>query len=338
MIKLFISNLTGLMLIFICVNTHAQNSNKNLKNEPIIPIPLTIDLDQNKISLGEKLFNDTRLSKSNSMSCSSCHQIEQGGDDGLARSVTNSGAPDLINAPTVFNSVFNFRQTWRGAFKTLELQAEGDLKNPRHGATNWQALLPKLKSVKTYVDEFYAIYRDEINREAVLDAIATYEKSLITPNSRFDLYLRGNDHALSKDEKEGYRYFKVYGCIACHQGVNIGGNVFQKFGMFDDYFKRRGNILKADYGYYNVTKNEDDRFVFRVPSLRNVAVTAPYLHDGSVEKLEDVVEIMAQYQLGTTIEKSHVKKIVKFLKTLTGQYKGKYLDPSITPFVDESSQ
>ncbi len=315
-----------LLLCILSFNLQCSYAGEELKNEPILPIPLKIVLNPQKVALGEKLFHDPLLSHNNKMACAQCHQLNNGGDDGLKTSITNNGKPDLINAPTVFNSIFNFRQTWRGAFKTLELQAEGDLKNPRHAATNWQELLPKLKSKAHYKTDFNAIYPEGINRESVLDAIATYEKSLITPNSRFDQYLRGNNNALTADEKEGYTHFKRYGCIACHQGVNVGGNVFQKLGLFDNYFEHRGKITKADYGLYNVTKDEKDRHVFRVPSLRNVAVTGPYLHDGTFKDLQDVIEVMAKFQLGIRIKEKHVLKIKKFLQTLTGEYKGKPLN------------
>lgn len=295
------------------------------RSEPITPIPSEHGQPQNKVDLGRLLFNDVRLSRGNKLACASCHQLAQGGDDGLKTSITNTGQPDFINAPTVFNSRFNFRQTWRGQFRELELQAEGDIRNPRHGNIDWNELLPKLKSITEYKTAFSKIYSEGITRETVLELLATYERSLITPDSKFDRYLNGDVSALSGNEKEGYQLFKSHGCIACHQGVNVGGNVFQKFGLFDDYFKKRGNITKADYGRYNVTGKESDKFVFRVPSLRNVEVTAPYLHDGSIKDLKEVVDIMARYQLGTALPEESIELIVEFLKTLTGEYQGRLL-------------
>ncbi len=317
--------LTFPILVYSGDTSSPISTSNRYKNEPILPIPLTITLDTRKIKLGERLFNDPQLSHNNLLACANCHQLLLGGDDGLARSITNQGKPDLINAPTVFNSVYNFRQTWRGAFRTLELQAEADIKNPRHGASTWYEVLPKLNANVDYKNTFNSIYPEGITRETVLDSIATFEKSLITPNSKFDQYLRGNESAITKDEKEGYLYFKQYGCIACHQGVNIGGNVFQKFGLFADYFSGRENITKADYGLFNVTGEEKDRFVFRVPSLRNVAITAPYLHDGSEKSLKETIKLMAIYQLGTTLPDEHIDKLEIFLKTLTGEYKGQSL-------------
>lgn len=301
----------------------------SFSTEPIQPIPLQHLQNPEKVDLGRLLFNDVRLSKGDRLACATCHQLNQGGDDGLKVSITNRGEQDLINAPTVFNSRYNFRQTWRGQFRSLEEQAEGDIKNPRHGNIDWPELLPKLKAIPEYRLAFKKIYTTGITREAVLELLATYERSLITPNSRFDRYLRGNVDAITSDEKKGYKLFKSHGCIACHQGVNIGGNVFQEFGLFSNYFKKRGNIKKADFGLFNVTKKEKDKFVFRVPGLRNVEVTGPYLHDGAIKNLEEVVDVMAEYQLGASLSKETNQLIVSFLKTLTGKYEGRLLSESL---------
>ena len=296
-------------------------------DEPILPLPLTIELDPGRVALGEKLFNDPHLAHNNTLACSSCHQLEQGGGDGLPRSVTNNGEPDVINTPTIFNRGFNFRHTWRGAFRTLEEQAEADLENPRHAATTWEELLPKLAADDAYRTEFNRLY-GALRKEHVLNAIATYERSLITPNAPFDRYLRGDVLAISAEQKHGYALFKSYGCISCHQGINVGGNLFQKFGLFEDYFRLRGGpITAADLGRYNVTQNELDRHVFRVPSLRNVAITGPYFHDGSIDRLDNVVETMARVQLGRKPPKSDVRAIVLFLESLTGEYQGRSLTP-----------
>jgi len=291
-------------------------------DEPISPIPEQHGENADKVKLGQQLFSDVRLSKDNKIACASCHQLEQGGDDGLKTSITNTGMNDLINAPTIFNSRYNFRQTWRGAFRSLELQAEGDIRNPRHGNIGWDELLPKMNAIKEYRQAFGEIGFEKITREAILNVIASYERTLITPNSKFDQYLKGDHQAINDNEKKGYQHFKNYGCIACHQGVNVGGNVFQKFGLFNDYFKKRGSIKKADYGLYNVSGKEKDKFVFRVPSLRNVEVTSPYLHDGTVKKLDEAVRLMAEYQLGATIPDKDIRQIVMFLKTLTGEFEG----------------
>jgi cytochrome c peroxidase len=174
-------------------------------------------------------------------------------------------------------------------------------------------------------NRFSSVYSEGISRDTYVDALTEFGKSLVTPNARFDQYLRGDDDAITEKEKHGYQLFKDLGCISCHQGINIGGNLFQKLGIFYNYFASRGNIQHADYGRMNVTEKQSDMHVFKVPSLRNVEVTAPYLHDGTAETLEDVVVIMGRTQLGRNIRSTEVDLIVAFLKTLTGEYKNKLL-------------
>ncbi len=294
--------------------------------EPISPIPLDVDVDWDKVALGEKLFRDPLLSHDGSLACLSCHQLDHGGDDGLRLSVTNRGEPGVINALTVFNSALNFRLTWRGRFRTLDEQVESVLQSPREMNTSWAEILPKLKARPDYVAAFEELYVDGITRASVLDAMSSFQRSLITPNAPFDRYLRGQQDALTEEEKQGYELFKNYGCAACHQGVNVGGNLFQKMGIFKDYFASRGTITEADFGRFLDTGAERDRYVFRVPSLRNVAVTGPYFHDGSVDSLAEAVRKMGEAQLGETLLDAEIGLIVKFLRTLTGEYRGRPLD------------
>lgn len=292
----------------------------------ILPIPSQVSEHAARVALGERLFHDARLSRSGTLACASCHPVASGGMDGRARSITSSGEPDVINTPTVFNAAFNARLTWRGAFETLEQQAEADLGNPRHAATTWDELLPKLAAERSYEQGFRDAYADGLTRFNVLDALASYQRALITPNARFDRYLRGDKDALSPNELKGYRLFRMRGCVACHQGINIGGNLFQRIGIFGNYFEARGTpITDADLGRFLVTGNESDKHVFRVPSLRNVAVTAPYFHDGSVATLEQAVALMARHQLGQTLPPQEIHLIAVFLRTLTGEYQGKPL-------------
>jgi cytochrome c peroxidase len=294
-------------------------------NEPVTVLPLSVELDNRKVLLGEKLFNERQLSHDNTIACSTCHSLSQGGADHLVHSVGIGGQTGLINAPTVFNSGLNFVQFWDGRAATLEEQIDGPMQNPAEMGSNWDEITQKLLNSPDYVSDFNAIYSDGIQRTNVRDAIATFERSLITPNSRFDRYLRGWSGALTSEELEGYRLFKEYGCASCHQGTGVGGNLFQKFGVMGNYFAKRGNVTKADYGRFNVTNDESDRFVFKVPSLRNVALTAPYFHDGSAKRLEDAVTIMSIYQLGRPLTTGETGAIVKYLQTLTGEYKGKGL-------------
>lgn len=300
-------------------------------DEPIKPIPLEIKLDGKKVALGEKLFHDKRLSKDNSIACVSCHGLNTGGVDRQAVSVGIGGKKGNINAPTVFNSGFNFRQFWDGRANSLEEQAVGPVHNPLEMGSNWQEVVGKLGKDEALAAQFKQSYADGVQSKNIQDALAVFQRSLITPNARFDKFLRGDKTALTADEHKGYQLFKSYGCVACHQGVNAGGNMFQLFGVMGDYFAKRGNITEADNGRYNATKNEADKHMFKVPSLRNVALTAPYFHDGSAKTLSDAVDVMFRYQLGRPASQADKDLIVKFLHTLTGEYKGKSLEsPQVT--------
>jgi cytochrome c peroxidase len=293
-----------------------------LRREPIRPIPLNVTVNVQKAALGRRLFHDPALSSDRKVSCASCHDLSRGGTDQQKYSTGVQGMSGSINAPTVFNSAANFRQFWDGRAATLEEQIEGPIHSRTEMGSAWNQVVPTLQAVPGYVVAFQAIYSDGIQPANIKNALAEFERTLITPNSRFDKFLRGNDTALTAPEKEGYRKFKSYGCVSCHQGVNVGGNMFATLGAMDDYFMDRGSVTKADYGRFNVTGKDDDRFVFKVPSLRNVALTAPYLHDGSAKTLDRAVAIMGQYQLGRHIPREDLELIVKFLETLTGEYEG----------------
>jgi cytochrome c peroxidase len=294
--------------------------------EPIRPIPAETRLDAKKVALGDKLFHDQRLSKNNTIACASCHVLSRGGADGLAVSVGINGSKGSINAPTVFNTAYNFRQFWDGRAHSLEEQASVPIHNPKEMGSNWAEVLAKLSQDGTMAAAFKTSYPDGLQPKNIQDALATFQRSLTTPHSRFDKYLRGDQQALKPDELQGYQLFKKYGCVACHQGVNVGGNMFQTFGVMGDYFTKRGNVTEADLGRYNVTKNPADKHVFKVPSLRNVALTAPYFHDGSAKTLSEAVNVMFTYQLGRSAPQLDKELIVKFLRTLSGEYQGKPLD------------
>ncbi len=294
--------------------------------EPIQPIPLYIELDEKKVELGKRLFHDPRLSGDNSISCVSCHNLAAGGVDRLPNSIGINGAVGSINSPTVFNSGFNFRQFWDGRAETLEDQIDGPIHSPTEMGSSWPEITLKLNESSEYVTTFEELYPDGITGDNIKDAIATFERSLYTPNSRFDQFLRGNSQAITDEEKEGYRLFKEYGCISCHQGVSVGGNLYQKFSIIGNYFTDRGNITEADLGRFNVTGEEQDRHVFKVPSLRNVALTPPYLHDGSVQTLQETISATGSYQLGRPLSPEETMLIEKFLHTLTGEYKGVSLE------------
>ena len=299
-------------------------------DEPIKPIPVVAQLDPKMVALGEKLFNDKRLSRDNSLSCASCHNLARGGIDNLQTSIGIGGAKGPINAPTVFNSALSFRQFWDGRANSLEEQAAGPIHNPKEMGTNWVEVLAKLGKDEALVTQFKGSFPDGLQSKNIQTALSVFERSLNTPNARFDKYLRGDKTAITAGEVKGYELFKKYGCVACHQGVAVGGNMFQTFGVMGDYFAKRGNPTEADLGRYNVTKNPADKHVFKVPSLRNVALTAPYFHDGSANTLNDAVGVMFKFQLGRTASKEDQDQIVMFLRTLTGEYKGKPLSESST--------
>lgn len=320
-------NFTGALLLCALATAMLPGAASAQTDEPIKPVPpASVKLDPKKVALGEKLFNDKRLSRDNTLSCASCHNLNAGGIDGTTTSVGIGGATGPINAPTVFNSALNFRQFWDGRASSLAEQAAGPIHNPKEMGSNWVEVLGKLGKDAALVAQFKEIYPDGLQAKNIQDGISTFERTLVTPNARFDKYLRGDKSAISTDELKGYELFKKYGCVACHQGVAVGGNMFQTFGVMGDYFARRGNPTEADLGRYNVTKNDADKHVFKVPSLRNVALTAPYFHDGSAKTLNDAVAVMFKYQLGRAASQQDQDQIVLFLRTLTGEYKGEPLD------------
>jgi cytochrome c peroxidase len=282
--------------------------------------------DEAKVALGESLFHDRRLSRDNRVACESCHSLEQAGDDQRERSIGLDGLPLDFNTPTIFNAARSFRLNWRGNFRSLQEQNEAVLLDPRLMGTNWDELLAKLRADPTYEARFAAAYGARAERANVLDALAAFQRSLVTPNARIDRYLRGERTAITPAEERGYQLFQAYGCAACHQGQNVGGNLYQKFGIFHDPFAAKGRVSEADLGRYAVTRQDADRHVFRVPSLRNVAVSGPYFHDGQADSLAEAVAVMARTQLGRELSKEDVELIVGFLGTLTGEYRGRPLE------------
>ncbi len=293
-----------------------------LGGEPIRPVPLRHDADPARAALGERLYYDPRLTASGKTSCATCHDLAHGGDDGkkASRRVDGSDAP--VNTPTIFNISLNRHFFWDGRARSLREELEMGLA----AGIDWNSLPRRLSADAGYRRAFARLYRDGISVTSIQDALAHFERTLITPNAPFDRWLRGERGALGADARQGYRLFKSYGCVSCHQGVNVGGNLFQKIGVMHDYFSDRNTPLtRADLGRYNHTGREEDRHVFRVPSLRNVALTAPYFHDGSVPTLEQAVTMMGRYQLGRAIPPEDIAHIVAFLTSLSGEYRGKAL-------------
>jgi len=290
-----------------------------IQQEPLQPLPQAVDQDSGRVALGEALFSERRLSVDGTVSCASCHALTKAGQDGRRASIGVRGAIGSVNAPSVLNSGLNFVQFWDGHAATLEEQVGGPLTNPNEMGSDWPRTLAYLNADPKYSVLFGTQFPDGVSEANVRSAISTFERSLTTPNARFDQWLRGDQHVLTSAESAGYERFKSVGCVACHQGSNVGGNMFQRLGVMGDYFKDRGQIVEADYGRFNVTHLESDRFVFRVPSLRNVELTAPYFHDGSAMTLEQAVGTMAKYQLGQTLDPVAISEIVAFLRTLTGR-------------------
>ncbi len=321
-----INTLLSVPLLYAAPESRQLQENKSdLYHEPLQPIPSIAKLDLFKVKLGEQLFNDPRFGQGNNMACASCHLLKINGANHLPHTIGRNGQKLDVNTPTVFNSSLNQFQFWDGRAQSLDQQINFVVHSKKEFATSWSEIVKKLKQDKEYLDSFKKLYHDGISANNIRDAIATFERTLLTPGSRFDQYLLGNNQAITEDEKHGYQLFKSYGCIACHQGSNVGGNLFMRIGIFGDYLADRGNPTKADLGRFNVTGKEQDRYVFRVPSLRLAALTAPYFHDGSVKSLPAAIKIMAKYQLGRIISEQDIMYIEAFIKTLPGKYKGKSL-------------
>ena len=282
------------------------------------PLEAPTDLAPARVRLGKALFRDTRLSADGIVACSSCHDVRNGGDDGRRVSIGIGGIEGLVNAPSVLNAGLNFAQFWDGRAYTLEQQISATLVNPIEMGADLTRVASELRGDRHLAQEFAVAYDGGLTADNLVDALATYVRALVTPSSPFDRYLLGDIAALDAEARSGYELFTRLGCVSCHQGRNIGGNFFQRFGVMGDYFADRGSVSTVDYGRYNVTSREQDRYKFKVPSLRNVAKTAPYFHDGSAASLEEAVQIMVKYQLGRDAEPNQVAQLVAFLESLSG--------------------
>ena len=285
------------------------------KDEPIQPIVPAKITNPAKVELGKKLFFDPRLSKSGFISCNSCHNLSMGGSDNLPTSIGDRWQQGPINSPTVLNSSLSFVQFWDGRAKDLQEQASGPIANPKEMALTHELAVDVLNSIPQYKAEFAKVYGDKkLDIQLVADAIAEFENTLKTPNSRFDQWLKGNKKAITAEELKGYELFKSSGCTACHNGEAVGGTSFQKMGVFEPY-----KTSSPEIGRAGVSKNDAERFFFKVPTLRNVELTYPYFHDGAANTLEEAVEIMGRLQLGKKYTPEEIAQIVAFLKTLTGE-------------------
>lgn len=296
-------------------------------NEPVRPIADSLPVDMRKVILGDMLYHDTRLSADNTVSCASCHGLNTGGVDNKQYSEGVGGQFGGVNAPTVYNAAYNFVQFWDGRAGTLAEQAAGPPLNPVEMACHsFDEIIAKLKEDANFTKAFTEVYPEGYSEKNITDAIEEFEKTLLTPNSRFDRYLKGDMNAINATELAGYELFKKYDCATCHVGETLGGQSYELMGVKRDYFADRGlEMTEEDNGRFKQTKIERDRHRFKVPGLRNIALTAPYFHDGSMKTMKDAVDYMSKYQIDINLSDEELNQIVAFLETLTGEYKGKLL-------------
>ena len=295
--------------------------------EPVRPIVPPTDINQEKALLGFALYHDTRLSVDNTISCASCHGLNTGGVDNHQYSHGVEERLGGVNAPTVYNAVYNFVQFWDGRAKTLAEQAAGPPLNPvEMASTSFDEIIAKLAADEAYVSQFAKLYPEGITEATITNAIEEFERTLTTPNSRFDKWLLGDDSALNEEELKGYELFKQYNCATCHVGPNLGGQSYELMGLRRHYFDARGmELTEEDNGRYKQTQEERDRHRFKVPGLRNVELTWPYYHDGTRSTMDEAVRDMALYQSDVEITEAETNAIVAFLRTLTGEHNGELL-------------
>lgn len=302
---------------------YADGLPEDRANEPVRPVAV-LDYDEAKAELGFALYHDTRLSVDNTVSCASCHELQNAGVDNHQYSHGVNDQLGGVNAPTVYNAVYNFVQFWDGRANTLAAQAAGPPLNPVEMASeSFDQIIAKLQKDKKFADAFKAVYPDGLTEANITDAIEQFERSLVTPGSAFDKWLQGDDEALTAEQLEGYELFKKYDCATCHAGPILGGLTYELMGHRNDYFGDRGlELTHEDNGRFKETALERDRHRFKVPGLRNVEHTWPYYHDGTRETLEEAVRDMAIYQSDVTLTPEETDLIVAFLKSLTGEYNG----------------
>ena len=292
----------------------AQANSDRWQNEPVKPIMPYTTQDEDKVQLGKKLFFEPRLSRSGFISCNSCHNLSRGGTDNLPTSIGHNWQEGPINSPTVLNASLHHAQFWDGRADTLQEQAAGPIDNPLEMASTHSLAVDVLRSIPEYVEMFEQIYgSNEITINEVTDAIAEFEETLVTPNSRFDQWLLGDDSAITEQELRGYQTFKQIGCAACHYGEALGGKDFHRMGIVHEYLTENASL-----GRFEVTSDERDMLHFKVPSLRNVERTYPYFHDGAVWSLEEATQIMAYVQLGRELPEEDIADMVAFMNSLAG--------------------
>jgi cytochrome c peroxidase len=290
------------------------------------PLPQMMILDKSpvtpeKVKLGKMLFYETRISVDGTVSCARCHPFSLYAADGLTKSIGNNCKINPRNAPTILNAAAQIAAHWIGNRTGVEDQAKQSVIGPpSFGMPSYEEAEKKLKEIKGYVPLFEEAFpgeKDPINVDNFAKAVGAFERTLVTP-SRFDAFVKGDQTALTDNQKQGLKTFIETGCIMCHSGAYAGGQMYQKFGIFEPYWQYTKS-KDVDEGRYVVTKDERDKYIFKVPILRNVEMTSPYFHDGSVDRLQDAIRIMGKVQLGRTLTEQQVQEITFFLKSLTGQ-------------------
>jgi cytochrome c peroxidase len=330
--------------LFLSGISFSSNEDENLlkqANKSFGPLPQAMVSDKNpitpeKVQLGKMLFYETRISVDGTVSCSRCHPISLYAADGLRKSIGNNCKVNPRNAPTVFNAAGQISEHWIGNRTDVEDQAkQAVIGPPSFGMPSYEAVEKKLKEIKGYAVLFEKAFpgeKDPINVDNFAKAVGAFERTLIVP-SRFDAFVKGDQAALMDNQKRGLKTFIETGCITCHSSAYVGGQMYQKFGVFEPYWKYTKS-KDVDEGRYAVTNNESDKYVFKVPMLRNVEMTSPYFHDGSVDRLHDAVWIMGKIQLGKDLDKSRVEEIVAFLNSLTGEIPEDVLKVPLLPSMD----
>lgn len=308
---------------------HADGLTGDRANEPVRPIG-SFEYDEAKAALGFSLYHDTRLSVDNTVSCATCHELENAGVDNHQYSHGVNDQLGGVNAPTVYNAVYNFVQFWDGRARTLADQAAGPPLNPVEMASeSFDQIIAKLQADKEFAASFAAVYPDGLTEANITDAIEHFERTLVTPGSAFDKWLQGDETALTAEQIKGYELFKKYDCATCHAGPILGGLSYELMGHRRDYFADRGlELTHEDNGRFKETALERDRHRFKVPGLRNVEHTWPYFHDGTRETLEDAVRDMGKYQSDVDLTSEEIDLITAFLKSLTGEIDGKAVTTS----------
>ena len=289
----------------------------------VAPAPADNPTTEEKVELGKMLYHDPRLSSTGTVSCASCHNTQLGGEDNRPNSMGVNGQTGGRSAPTVWNSAFNAVQFWDGRAASLEAQAAGPVTNPiEMGMKSWDDVVARLQTIDGYKLAFeQAFGKDSISKDNATKAIAAYERTLITPNSPYDKYVAGDKSALTAQQVRGMNTVEELGCTGCHSGPAFNGpGMFHKFPANNNAFYAAKYHFKNDKGLAEVSKKPDDEHLWKVPTLRNIALTAPYFHNGAVKTLDEAVTIMAKLQLDKDLSKEQLADIVAFLNGLTGEF------------------